>query len=73
MLVPGSGRLGNRRRDVSKVDTPMADGFQPSIQARVPDRGGAHVDAAAPGAEIEGCADHGDGMALRLHGRGQQG
>ena len=73
MFVTRRRGLGDRRRHVPEVDTPMSDRLQPSIEPRIPDRRGAHVDAAPPGAEVEGSADHGNGMTRRLHRRGRQG
>ena len=53
-------RFRHRRADVSPVVARPADLLEPLVEARVPDRRGAHVDAAPVLAEIERRADHGD-------------
>ena len=67
-LVADRERLGLVRDDVAAVAGDDADRGQPLLEARVADRGRAHVDAAPALAEVERRADDGDGPGAR-HGR----
>src|SRR6185437_5591719 len=63
--IPGGrralvGRLRDRREDVAPVVDLAPEGADPRLEPRVADRRGPHVDAAAPGAEIEPGTDDGD-------------
>ena len=58
------GRLGHRRADVAPVGDLAAELADARLELRVADRRRPHVDAAAPGPEIEPGADDRDGLAL---------
>ena len=60
-------RLRHARLDVAPVDAGPAEPGDPLLQAGVADRRRAHVDAAAPGAEIEPGADQRDRPYPRTH------
>ena len=62
MLVTQTGRLDDRGRDVAPVVDLEPHLRQTPVESRVADRGGAHVDAAAAGTEVERRADHDDGL-----------
>ena len=72
VLVPHLGRLRHGRVDVPAVLARSAEALDPRVEACVADRGRAHVDPTAPGAEVERRPDHGDRL-LRLHRHGGQG
>ena len=65
-FVPESGRLGDRGLDVPLVVHRVAEADESLLETRVPDRGGAHVDAASPLPEVERRADDRD-LSLRAH------
>src|SRR4029450_9875872 len=69
LLVALVGRLGDRHRQVPEVDHLAPERREAFGEARVPDRGGSHVDASASCAEVERRTDHRDG----LHWRGLTG
>src|SRR4029453_14197830 len=60
-------RLGERRLDVAAVLDLDARALEPFAQARVPDRRGPHVDAAAARAEIERRSDDRDAGGRHRH------
>ena len=69
-LVPDGSRLGNRRLDVPPVDATHTQSLELRFEARVANRRGAHVHAAAILAEIKGSADDRDGACgLHAHAR----
>ena len=51
------GRLLHGRLDVAPVEDVVADPVEPVVEARVADRGRAHVDASAARAEVERGSD----------------
>jgi hypothetical protein len=60
-LVALRGRLHDRRDDVADVDDAHPELLgELLVEPGVADRGRTHVDAAAPGSEVERRADHGD-------------
>ena len=70
-LVSDGAGLGDGRPDVAPVLTAPPESLYPRLQPRVPDRRGAHVDAAPAGSEIERGADHRD--PLRVFRRSHRG
>ena len=72
VLVDDGSRLGHSRAHVSAIDVLVAELGNARGKAGVPNRRRTHVNAAAPGAEVERGADNGN-FALRLHVHGGQG
>src|SRR5204862_326921 len=65
-LAAHGSRFGNSPLDVPPVEHRPAETLDPRREPGVPDRRGAHVDAAPAGPEVEARADQGDRPAVRL-------
>jgi CheY-like chemotaxis protein len=66
-LVADRARLRDGRRDVAPILHAPAEALDASVEARIADRRGAHVDATPPGAQIERRADDRDGLGSFLN------
>jgi hypothetical protein len=66
-LVPDARRFRHGGRHISQVHAADAELAEPVRETRVANRGRAHVDTPAAGAQVEACPDHGHRRGRFLH------